>query len=62
MGVFGRRVRRSLLRLLDFLVFIAFCVGMVLLIRNHLGQKEKVVVEGRKGPLWEILPNAGSHQ
>ncbi|MDD2676086.1 MAG: hypothetical protein PHP75_01245 [Methylacidiphilaceae bacterium] len=55
-------MRRSLLRLLDFLVFVAFCVGMVLLIRNHLGQKEKVVVEGRKGPLWEILPNGESHR
>ncbi|WP_018290843.1 hypothetical protein [Verrucomicrobium sp. 3C] len=59
MGAFGRRVRRSLLRLLDLLVFVAFCVSIVLLIRRHLGQKEKIVVEARKGPLWEILPTSG---
>lgn len=60
MSAFGRRVRRSLLRVADLLVFVLFCASMVLLIRNHLGQKEKIVVEGRKGPLWEIVPPSGT--
>lgn len=61
MSTFGRRVRGSLLRLLDLLVFVIFCASMVLLIRNHLGQKEKIVVEGRKGPLWELVPPSETH-
>ncbi|MGD9896186.1 MAG: hypothetical protein AB7T14_03780 [Candidatus Methylacidiphilaceae bacterium] len=59
MGSFERRIKRSLLRALDLLFFVAFCASMVLLIRHHLGQREKIVVEGRKGPLWEILPPSG---
>ncbi|MDD4932118.1 MAG: hypothetical protein PHO89_01440 [Methylacidiphilaceae bacterium] len=55
-------MRRSLLRLLDLLVFVVFCASMVLLIRSHLGQKQKIVVEGQKGPLWEVLPTAGPHR
>ncbi|VVM04686.1 hypothetical protein MAMC_00184 [Methylacidimicrobium cyclopophantes] len=58
MGAFGRRIRRSVLRALDLLVFVAFCASMVLLVRSHLGQKRKIVVEGRKGPLWELVSPA----
>lgn len=47
--------------MLDLLVFVAFCASMVLLIRNHLGQKQKIVVEGRNGPLWEVLSSSGTH-
>ncbi|CAB4242542.1 conserved protein of unknown function [Methylacidimicrobium sp. AP8] len=58
MSAFGRKVGRGLLRVVDLLVFVFFCASMVLLIRNHLGRRAKIVVEGRKGPLWEIVSPA----
>ncbi|QSR87546.1 hypothetical protein EM20IM_04280 [Candidatus Methylacidiphilum infernorum] len=46
---------RFILRLFDFLILLIFMAVVALVSYSKITKKEKVVVEGKQGPLWQIV-------